>query len=94
MRPTSNFPPKYWASDRKRIVLGMGCEHQVMLHYLYSGPNTHQYGIFYLPVYQMAHDLSEQFTKDEAERVLDDLEEANIQMRDRNTDVIWVYGMA
>lgn len=94
MRRTSNFPPQYWVSERKRSILKKGLEHQVLYTYLCSAPHSHMYGIFYLPPFEIVEHLSEQFSGKDVERVLADLEKANVILRDSKTHVIWVIGMA
>lgn len=84
--------PTFWTGMTGKKIRKTGRDAQVLAAYLLTSPHANMYGLYYLPVPFICHEVG--FTEKGALKALQSLKEVGFCDYDQETEHVWVYEMA
>ena len=92
MRDFAMIAPQFWTGDTGRTLRKAGPDGMLVAMYLLTSPHSNVFGLYYMPIMYVAHDLN--LPVERAQAAMHQCIDAKFCTYDEEAEVVWVFNMA
>ena len=92
MRDFAMIAPQFWTGDTGRTLRKAGPDGMLVAMYLLTSPHSNVFGLYYMPIMYVAHDLN--LPVERAQAAIHQCIDAKFCTYDEEAEVVWVFNMA